>query len=110
MEENMEIKLEKEELEYIPDGSLDYVLDGEYYLCHFPELVNLQGKKLPFYVIKLKGGVIWFVANFKREKPKINPKLIKRYSGKTRNVNNCKGITIKCNTMYHLVADVFIFI
>ena len=51
----MEIKLLKEELEYIPDFGGDFILEKLEYLNHFPELAKLKtsGNKLMFHIVKL---------------------------------------------------------
>ena len=48
----MEIKLLKEELEYVPDFGGDFILEKLEYLNHFPELDKLKnsGNKLIFHI------------------------------------------------------------
>lgn len=103
----MEIKLLKEELEYIPDFGGDYILDKLEYLNHFPGLAKLKnsGNKLMFYIVKLKNGDIWYVAAF--DKNTLEPKktIVKHY--KTKQLvpknDNVKYITIKCDRIYHIM-------
>ena len=77
----MEIKLLKEELEYVPDGSGAFILNSMGYLNHYPELCNMRnsGKDLLFKIVKLKTGDIYYVADFVRTKAAIQPKIINHY-------------------------------
>ena len=103
----MEIKLLKEELEYIPDFGGDYILEKLEYLNHFPELANLRnsGNHLMFHIVKLKNGDIWYVAGFDKNTLEPKKNIIKNYKTKKAvpKNDNVKNITIKCERIYHLM-------
>ena len=102
----MEIKLLKEELEYIPDLGGDFILDKLEYLNHFPELANLKnsGNKLMFHTVKLKNGDVWYVAGFDKKTLKPKNNIIRNYKSKQsiRKIDNVKSISIKCDRIYHI--------
>ena len=106
----MEIKLSKEELEYIPDGSMDYILDKkEVYVDHYPELANMRCKNILFYIVRTKNEV-FYLASIKRDAGNISPKIIKTYSGNSRKREYCTGVILKFNRMYHIVAGMYILV
>ena len=108
----MEIKLLKEELEYVPDGSGAFILNSMGYLNHYPELCNMRnsGKDLLFKIVKLKTGDIYYVADFVRTKAAIQPKIINHYNSRYRRYKNINSITIRCNRVYHMVGQVYIMV
>lgn len=103
----MEIKLQVEELEYIPDFGGDYILDKLEYLNHFPGLAKLKnsGNKLVFHIVKLKNGDIWYVAGFDKNTLEPKKNIIKNYKTKKAvpKNDNVKSITIKCDRIYHIM-------
>ena len=102
----MEIKLLKEELEYVPDGTGYFILNDLGYLDHYPELCRMRnsGENLMFKIVKLKSGDVYYVANFVRTKAIIQPKIINHYNSKYRKYENINAITIRCNKVYHMVG------
>ena len=108
----MEIKLLKEELKYVPDGSGTFFLNEAGYLDHYPELWEMKksGKDLMFKVVELKTGDIYYVANFVRTKATIQPKIINHYNSKYHKYENINAITIRCNRVYHMVNQVYIMV
>ncbi len=108
----MEIKLLKEELEYIPDGSGSFILNEIGYFNHYPELWRMQNseKKLMFKIVKLKTGDIYYVAGFIRMNAKVQPKIINHYNNKYHNYKNINAITIRCNRIYHIIGQVYILV
>ena len=108
----MEIKLLKEELECVPDGSGAFILNEIGYLDHYPELYHMKnsGKNLMFKIVKLKTGDIYYVANFVRTKATIQPKIINHYNSKYHKYENINATTIQCNRVYHMVSQVYIIV
>lgn len=104
----MEIKLLKEELEYIPDFSGDFILEKLEYLNNFLELAKLKnsGNKLMFHIVKLKNGDIWYVAGFDKKTLKSKKNIIKNYKSKKAvpKNDNVKSISIECNRIYHITS------
>ena len=102
----MEIKLLKEELEYVPDFGGDFILEKLEYLNHFPELAKLKtsGNKLMFHIVKLKNGDVWYVAGFDKNTLKSKKNIIKHYKSKqfVTKIDNVKSILIKCDRIYHI--------
>lgn len=108
----MEIKLLKEELEYIPDGSGAFILNEMGYLNHYPELCSMRNseKNLMFNIVKLKTGDIYYIASFDRPKVAIQPKIINHYKNRYHKYENINSITIRCNRIYHMVGQVYIMV
>lgn len=102
----MEIKLQVEELEYVPDFGGDFILEKLGYLNHFPELAKLKnsGNKLIFHIVKLKNGDIWYVAGFDKNTLKSKKNIIRNYKSKQSvpKIDNVKSISIKCDRIYHI--------
>ena len=102
----MEIKLLKEELEYVPDFGGDFILEKLEYLNHFPELAKLKtsGNKLMFHIVKLKNGDVWYVAGFDKNTLKPRKNITKNYKSKQSvpKIDNVKSISIKCDRIYHI--------
>ena len=101
----MEIKLKINEIESISEGG-DYYLK-DLYLDHIPELWKL--KHLPFYKVVLKSGQIWYVGMFARKKEfgvvECSPGISKHYSRNKPKSFGPTSITIKCNRLYHMIAN-----
>lgn len=107
----MEIKFRRDELEYIPDDGMDYILENkDIYVSHYPELGNMVGKHILFYVVKDKYGNHFYVADIKGQKGNVSPKITKKYSGKSRKQEYCTSVVIQFNRMYHIVAGMYILV